>query len=212
MQPVQKGFEDHRLIAVIHSSSAQDAEEMIKAAAEGGIKMFEISINVPQSPRILESYSKKEGFLFGAGAVTDGEVAQRAINAGAAFISSHYTDQEIINVAKHNDVFVIQGVSTTTEAFEAYRYGADCVKFFPAGPIGGPEHLHHIHGALPFLKLTAEEGIDLENLFDYLKHCLAVFVRRALFDKALVRQNNWAEITERAKKFTQKVESLKVVK
>ena len=81
---------------------------------------------------------KKEGILFGAGAILDGEMAQRAVNAGAKFLASLYTDDEIVNVAKNNDSFVIQGASTLTEVFNAYQCGADLVRIYPAGFLGGP--------------------------------------------------------------------------
>jgi 2-dehydro-3-deoxyphosphogluconate aldolase / (4S)-4-hydroxy-2-oxoglutarate aldolase len=212
MEQILKWFDDYKFVAVIRSGTTSNAEEMIKAAMDGGFRIFEISANTPQGFRLIETYSKREGMVVGAGGITDGEIAQRAINAGSAFISSNYTDQEIINVAKHNDSFVIQGVSTATEAVEAYHYGADFVKFFPAALLGGTDYIREIRENLPFLKIVAEGGILIENAFEYLKHCVSVCVDKALFDKPLVRQDNWSEITERAKKLTQKLESLKAVK
>ena len=212
MQQIQKWFEDYKFVAVIRSSTTTNAEEMIKAASEGGFRVFEISTYIPQAFRLIENYSKKEGFIFGAGGVSDGEIAQRAINAGSAFISSHYTAQDVINVARHNDNFVIAGVSTPTEAVEAYNFGADLVKFFPAGVLGGPEYIREIHDYIPFLKIVVEGGVSHDNAFEYLRHCTALFLDRALFDKPLVRQDNWGEISERARKLTQKLESLKAVK
>lgn len=208
-----KFFEDNKFAACIRSSSPADAESMIKAAMDGGFQIFEISLNTPQAFRIIENYSKKGSLLIGAGTVPDGEAAQKAINAGASFISSNYTDREIINVARHNDTFVIQGVATSTEASVAHHYGADCVKFFPAAFIGGTDYLRAIRDNLPQVKFMAEGGIDQVNAFEYAKYCLGVFFDKTLYDRHLVRQNNWSEITERAKRLTQKLESsLKVAK
>jgi len=207
-----KWFEEYKLIAVVRSGSAEDAEEMIKAATIGGFHLFEISMQTPQAVRLIETYSKKEGFLFGAGSVTDGEMAQRAINAGAKFLSSHYTDRDVINVAKNNDSFVIQGAVTSTEAVTAHQSGADLIKIYHAGLAGGPDFVKSLRGPLPFLKLVASGGVTLENAFEYLRYTLAVTLGKGLFDKALVRANNWTEITERARQFIQKLESLKVSK
>ena len=212
MDQTLKWFEDYKFSAVVRSGSAEDAEKMIKAALNGGFRLFEVSMQTPQALKLIESYSKKDGCCFGAGAVMDGEMAQRAVNAGAKFLSSLYTDDEIVNVAKNNDVFVIQGASTPTEAFNAYQYGADLVRIFPAGVVGGPAFLKSLRNALPFVKLMASGDVTLENAGEYLKHCVAVSVGKGVFDKALVRSDNWSEITERAKQFTQKLESLKVAK
>ncbi len=212
MDPTFKWFEDYKWIAVIRSSSSADAEAMIKAAADGGFHLFEISMQTAQATKLLEGYSKKEGLLFGAGTVTDGEMAQRAVNAGAKFISSPYLDPEVVNVAKHNDIFVIQGIMTPTEAVHAHRLGVDLIQIYPAPLLGGPAYLRALRGPFPFLKLTAAGDIPLETAFDYLKYSVAISFDKTLFDKALVRANNWTEITERAKQLTQKLEALKVSK
>ncbi|MSR77844.1 MAG: bifunctional 4-hydroxy-2-oxoglutarate aldolase/2-dehydro-3-deoxy-phosphogluconate aldolase [Candidatus Omnitrophica bacterium] len=212
-QPTIKWFDDYKFVACVRSSSPSDAESMIKAAIDGGFRVFEISLNTPQAFKLIESYSKKDSLLIGAGTVSDGEAAQKAINAGASFISSNYTDRDVINVARHNDTFVIQGVSTPTEASTAHHYGADCVKFFPAAFIGGTDYLRAMRDNLPFVKFVAEGSIDPVNAFEYLKYCIGVFFDKTLYDRHLVRQNNWAEITERAKRLTQKLESsLKVAR
>ena len=211
MGPTLKWFEEHKFIAVIRSSSADDAEEMIKSAIAGGIKIFEISLQTPQAMRLIEAHSKN-GILVGAGTVTDGELAQRAINAGAKFLSTQYTDRDVISVAKNNDSFVIQGALTPTEVFDAYQAGADLVQIWHATTAGGPNYFRALREILPFVKFTAYGGVSLENAFEYLKHCVSVSVRKALFDRSIIRQDNWGEIKERAKQFTQKLEGLKVTK
>lgn len=212
MNPILKWLDDSKFIAIIRSSSAEDAEEMIKAASAGGIRIFEISMQTPQAVRLFESYSKKDGLLFGAGTVIDGEMAQRAINAGAKFLSTQYTDREVINVAKHNDTFVISGAFTPTEVVNAYQAGADLIEIYHAGHAGGTGYMKSLRTLLPHIKLTASGGITAENAFEYLKHCISVSLYKALFDRSLIRSDNWAEIKERAKQFTQKLESLKVAR
>ena len=212
MDAPMKWFEEHKFVALIRSGSADDAEAMIKAAAAGGLRIFDISAQTPQAIRLIETYSKKDNYFVGAGSVLDGEMAQRAINAGAKFLSNPYTDRDVINVAKNNNTFVIAGATTPTEAFNAWQFGADLVKIYPAGLAGGPAYLKAIRGPLPFLKLIAGGDVTVENAPEYLKHCVAVSVGKSLFDKALIRSDKWSEITERAKQFTQKLESLKVAK
>ena len=212
MNQILKWFEDFRLIAVIRSSSADDAEEMIKAASAGGFRLFEISMQTPHALKLLEHHSKQPDFFFGAGLVTDGEMAQRAINAGARFLSTPYTDKDVINVAKNNEGFVIQGAFTLNEAVNATQLGADMVRIYPAYAAGGPPYLKSLRAALPSLKLAAAGGVDLATAPEYLKYCIAVFLNKALFARPLVRYDNWNQLTERARLFTQKVEASKVAK
>jgi 2-dehydro-3-deoxyphosphogluconate aldolase/(4S)-4-hydroxy-2-oxoglutarate aldolase len=150
--------------------------------------------------------------MVGAGTVTDGEMAQRAINAGARFLSSHYTDHDVINVGKNNNTFLIQGAATPTEAVNAWQLGADLIRIYPVGFFGGPGYLKAIKGPLPFLKLMASGDITLENAFEYLKYSCAVALDHAFIDKSLIRANKWSEITELARQLTQKLEALRVAK
>jgi 2-dehydro-3-deoxyphosphogluconate aldolase/(4S)-4-hydroxy-2-oxoglutarate aldolase len=212
MDQVIKELDDRKFVAFIRSSSAEDAEEMVKAALAGGIRIFEISVQTPQAIRLIESYSKREGILAGAGGVTDGEMVQRVITAGARFVASQYTDRDIISVAKHYDCAVIQGALTPTEVMNAYQLGADVVRVYPVDSAGGVEYVKNLRAALPFVKIIADGEPTLDNAFEYLKYCLAVVLREAVFERPLVRNDSWGEMTERARQFTQRLETSKAVK
>lgn len=212
MDETLKFFEENKFVTAIRTSSHEDADEMLKAVTAGGIKIVEITMTIPQATRLIENWVKQEGLLVGAGTVTDGEMAQRAINAGARFLASHYTDHDVVSVAKNNNVFLIQGAVTPTEAFNAWQLGVDLVKVYPVHSYGGPAFIKALKGPLPFVKFMASGDITLENAFEYLKYACAVSLNQAFFDKALVRSNNWPEITERARQLTQKLESLRVAK
>jgi 2-dehydro-3-deoxyphosphogluconate aldolase/(4S)-4-hydroxy-2-oxoglutarate aldolase len=160
---ILKFFEENKFVAVIRTSSHEDAETMLQAVTAGGIKILEITTTIPQSMKLIENWSKKEGLLVGAGTVIDGELAQRAINAGAKFISSHYTDREIASVAKNSETFLIQGGVTPTEAVNAWQLGADFVKVYPAEFFGGPQYIKALKGPLPFIKFVAAGEITAEN-------------------------------------------------
>jgi len=205
-------LDEQKFSVVIRSSQANDAEDMIKCVLEGGLRTLEISMYTPQALRLIETYSKKDGILVGAGSINDGETVQRAVNAGAQFISSQATDLEVVNVAKHNDTFVIQGAQTLTEALEANKMGVDLIKIYPVDTVGGLNHVKAIKHAAPFLKLVADGGITFEDAFEYIKHCVAVNLRDTVFERQLLRADSWSEVTERVRQFAVKLESLKPVK
>ena len=212
MDETLKFFEENEFVAVVRTGSDEDAEEVLKAVTAGGAKILEITMSIPQATRLIESWSKKEGLLVGAGTVTDGEMAQRAINAGAKFLDSHYTDREVISVGKNNGTFLIQGAVTPSEAVNAWQQGADLIKIYPAEAFGGPRYLKSLKGPLPFIKLMASGEITLDDAFDYLKYACGVAITQPILDKALIRAHNWQEITDRVHQLTQKLETLKVPK
>lgn len=207
-----KSFEEHRIVAFIRSSITEVAEEMIKAAIAGGIRIFEISTHTPQVFRLIENFSKDPNLIIGAGNVTDGEIAQRVINAGVRFVANYYTDPAVITVAKNNDCFIIQGALSPTELVNAHRLGADLIRIFPVQAMGGVNYLQTLRVSFPFVKLLADGDISPENLTEHLKFSSAVSVNQSLFDKLLLRSDNWPSITEKAKQFTEKLETLKLAK
>ncbi|MDD5217892.1 MAG: keto-deoxy-phosphogluconate aldolase, partial [Candidatus Omnitrophica bacterium] len=85
-------------------------------------------------------------------------------------------------------------------------------KIYPVSLVGGPNYVKEMRATLPFLKLIASGGVSLENAFIYLKDCVAVAIGKALFDRTLLRADNWTEITERARQLTQKLEALRLPK
>ena len=56
MDQTLKWFEDYKFVVVIRTSSADDAEAMIKAAISGGIRIFEISMHTAQATRLIETF------------------------------------------------------------------------------------------------------------------------------------------------------------
>jgi 2-dehydro-3-deoxyphosphogluconate aldolase/(4S)-4-hydroxy-2-oxoglutarate aldolase len=206
-----KFFEEQKIITVIRATEHGDAEAIAKAVLDGGVKIIEFVPGVPQVLKLIETFSKQDGILVGLGCATDGEIAHRAINAGAKYVSSHYTDKNIFTVCRNNGVPVIQGAATITEMMEAYQLGVDLIKIYPVNFLGEAPFIHRIKRSFPFLKLVPSGGIGLENFLDYIRAgATACAVSRSFCDKALIRAHQWPEITERVKQFIQKLESLKV--
>ncbi len=213
MEDPAKFFDEHKIIAVVRASEYSDADAIAKALIDGGIKIIELTPNVPQCFKLIELLSKANQAIVGLGSVTDGEQAYRAINAGARYISSHYTDRNIFTVCKNNNAVVIQGAATVNEAIEAYNLGVDLIKIYPANFLGEAPYVNRLRRSFPFLKLVPCGGVTLESFLEYLKvGATACVIGRSLSDKSLIRAHQWSEVTERARQFTQKLESLKVIR
>lgn len=211
MEELTKFFEDQKIIVVIRVSDHSDAECIAKAVIDGGIRIIEITPNVSQSTKLVETLAKQNGVLVGLGCATDGEQAYRAINVGARFVSTLYLDNNILTVCKNNNAMVMQGASTVTEAIEAYHFGVDLVRLFPADFLGGASYVKCLRRSFPFLKLVPSSGITLDNFLDYIKSgATACAVGRGLCEASVIRTHQWSEITDRAKQYIERLELLKV--
>src|SRR4029077_9552182 len=144
--------------------------------------------------------------VIGAGTVLDPETANKCIQAGAQFIVSPALNEETIAFCRANDVAVFPGALTPTEVVRAWNAGADAVKVFPAGAVGGASYLKALKAPLPQIELGPTGGFSLKTAADFIKAgAMALGVGADLVDIIALRENRDEEITERARQFLQMV-------
>jgi len=66
---------------------------------------------------------------------------------------------ELIKICKRYSKIVIPGAMTPTEILKAWEKGADIVKVFPAGNLGGPSYIKAIKAPLPQILLSPTGGV-----------------------------------------------------
>ena len=199
---------DERIIPVVRAKSAEEAMRIVEAVKEGGINTMEITMTVPGAIEVMEKVAKKFGddVLLGAGTVLDNETARMSILAGAKFIVGPCLNVELIKTCRRYSKVVIPGAMTPTEILRAWEMGADIVKVFPAGNLGGPSYIKAVKAPLPQVLLNPTGGVNLGNAGDFIKAGASVIsVGSALVDKKAVEEKKFEVITEKAKKFIEEI-------
>jgi 2-dehydro-3-deoxyphosphogluconate aldolase/(4S)-4-hydroxy-2-oxoglutarate aldolase len=192
------------IIPVVRAQSADEAMMAIDAIREGGVSILEITMTVPGAVGVIETVSQRYGAeaLVGAGTVLDGETARPCIDAGAQFVVSPSLNLETIEVCRRNGVAVLPGALTPTEVVQAWSAGADFVKVFPAGAVGGASYIKALKGPLPQIELVPTGGVSLKNAADFIKAgASALGVGADLVDLKALREGQQQIITERAREF-----------
>ena len=96
------------------------------------------------------------------------------------------------------------GALTPTEVVQAWNAGADFVKVFPAGAVGGASYLKALKAPLPQIELVPTGGVSLKTAADFIRAgAAALGVGADLVDLKAIREGQSAVITERAKQFLQ---------
>jgi 2-dehydro-3-deoxyphosphogluconate aldolase/(4S)-4-hydroxy-2-oxoglutarate aldolase len=176
----------------------------IDAIREGGISVLEITMTVPGAVKLIEELAKRYGkdALVGAGTVLDPETANECISSGAQFVVSPALNLETIACCQKRDIAVMPGALTPTEVVQAWNAGADFVKVFPAGAVGGPSYLKALKAPLPQIELVPTGGVSLTTAGDFIRAgAAALGVGTDLVDINAIREGQSAVITERAKQF-----------
>jgi 2-dehydro-3-deoxyphosphogluconate aldolase/(4S)-4-hydroxy-2-oxoglutarate aldolase len=192
------------IIPVIRAPSADAAVAVVEALLQGGLKVAEITMTVPNAIDAIASVAKRFAgkVLVGAGTVTDAETVRRARDAGAQFIVSPCLVAEVVDAAHEADLAVLPGALTPTEVFEAFRLGGDMVKVFPAQSVGGPAYLRALRGPFPDIPLVPTGGVTLENIGEMFKAgAAAVGVGTELISKDALARRDYVAIGALAAQF-----------
>jgi 2-dehydro-3-deoxyphosphogluconate aldolase / (4S)-4-hydroxy-2-oxoglutarate aldolase len=193
------------VIPVIRAASADEAMRAIDAIKAGGVDIFEVTMTVPDAVSLIENLaSRYADALIGAGTVLDANAARDCINAGAKFIISPALNLETIAYCREKEITVMPGALTPTEIVTAWTAGADFVKVFPAGALGGANYIKSLKAPLPQIEIIPTGGVSLKTAADFIKAgASALGVGADLVDLNAIREGNANLITERAKQYVE---------
>ena len=170
-EAIYKQFSEIGIIPVVVLNDAKDAEPLGKALMEGGLPAAEVTFRTAAAEESIRIMAEKfPDMLVGAGTVLTIDQAERAVAAGAKFIVSPGFDPEIVQFCLDRDIPVCPGVQTPSEVIQAYKFGLDHVKFFPAENAGGLAMIKAIGAAMTNVKFMPTGGISASNVTEYLEN------------------------------------------
>ena len=189
-----------KAIAIVRLDDPEQVVPTVEAIASGGISTIEITIGTPQALQHIERYAQHGKILIGVGSVIDAETARRAILAGARFIVTPVSKASVIETALLYRVPIFSGAFTPGEIQQAYEWGADVIKVFPADTLG-ISYFKSIKAPMPHLPLMPTGGVTIDNARDWLEAgACALGVGSALTDRKAIAEGNYEAITENARR------------
>ncbi len=192
------------VVPVVRTSSAESAIQAVEALHRGGIRAAEITMTVPGAVRALEKLADRFGgtILLGAGTVLDAETARACMLAGAEFFVTPSLRIATIEMVKRYSKVICPGALTPTEVLTAWESGADVVKIFPCGNVGGAKYIKALKGPFPQIEMIPTGGVNLETAGDFLKAgACAVAVGGELVDHKSIAEKKYEVIEERARHY-----------
>ncbi|WP_051944480.1 bifunctional 4-hydroxy-2-oxoglutarate aldolase/2-dehydro-3-deoxy-phosphogluconate aldolase [Streptacidiphilus rugosus] len=175
-----------RLLPVLRSPDADAAVRRTAALLAAGCRAVELTTSTPgwaEAVRRAVALTDAEGRppLIGLGTVTEGADAERALEAGAAFLVSPCAAAEVRAVADRRGALFLEGGFTPGEVAAAARHDG-VAKVFPAH-VGGPDYLRTLRAVLPRARLLPTGGIGLDQVGEWLEAgALAVGIGSGLPD------------------------------
>lgn len=200
-QEILAKIEKNKAVAVVRLPDSDLYEPVAEAMYKGGIRVSEITMTVPNAIGLIKKAvaNSPDDAIIGVGSVTNAKMTEQAVEAGAKFVVSPIMTKEIIDKANELDVPVMPGAFTPTEIQQAWEWGADIIKVFPAD-IVGMNFIKAVKAPLPHLKLMPTGGVSLTNGGEWIKAgACAVGVGSALLNKEAIKRGDFETITNNAK-------------
>lgn len=192
------------IVPIVRTSSAESAIQAVEAIYAGGVRAAEITMTVPGAIHALEKLADRFGgkLILGAGTVLDPETARACMLAGAEFFVTPSLRLSTIEMAKRYSKVICPGALTPTEVLTAWEAGADVVKIFPCGNVGGPKYIKALKGPFPQIEMIPTGGVNLETTGDFLKAgACAVAVGGELVDAKTIKEGRFDIIENRARQY-----------
>lgn len=157
------------VIPVVTIDDPQDAVPLARALADGGVGIIELTLRTGSALTSVKLIAEEvPEILVGAGTILTPAQADAAVAAGARFLVSPGVTPALLASMLSLDVPVLPGVATVGEVMAVLDAGLDAMKFFPAGPAGGPKYLAAIGAPIPQVRFCPTGGISLATAPDYL--------------------------------------------
>jgi 2-dehydro-3-deoxyphosphogluconate aldolase/(4S)-4-hydroxy-2-oxoglutarate aldolase len=200
---------DCGIVAVVRSPDSAQLVEVVRALADGGVTVVEITMTVPDALGVLRQVRQALGerVLLGAGTILDAETARAALLAGAEYLVGPTLNLNVIRLCQRYSKLVMPGAFTPTEILTAWEAGADIVKVFPAEVVG-PAFFKALRGPLPQIRLMPTGGVDLTTAADFLRAgacCLGLGSQ--LVEPRAIAEGNFERIRDLARQYVSVVQS-----
>ena len=192
------------IVPVVRASSPGEACVAADAVCQGGIPIVEITMTVPGAVDVIRELVKNcaSDVLIGAGTVLNPETARRCLDAGAQFLVSPGLNLKTVELAVREGKLIMAGALTPTEVITAWDAGADFVKIFPCGQVGGAKYIKALKGPLPQIPLVPTGGVNLNTAAEFIEAgAAALGIGGELVQADALKSNKPEIIAENARKF-----------
>lgn len=189
------------VIPVVTIADPQHAIPVARALIDGGVGVIELTL---RTDRALESLKRivneVPDILVGAGTILTPGQADAAVAAGAQFLVSPGVTPFLLDHMLQPKIPVLPGVATVGEVMTVRERGLKAMKFFPAGPAGGPDYLAAIGAPIPEVLFCPTGGVSLETAPGYLSLKNVACVGGSwLTPRAAMENDDWEQMTNLAR-------------
>lgn len=168
-EKIYNTLKEEKAVAVIRTKTYEEAKEISVAAIQGGMKIIEVTMSVPNAPKLIKELKEEyTEACVGAGTVLTKDAVDACIENNADFIVSPCIDEEVIIYANQRKALIIPGLMTMSELNKAYELGLRFIKVFP-GNVVGKAFIGAAKSIFPDLSIMPTGGVNKDNIDEWIK-------------------------------------------
>jgi 2-dehydro-3-deoxyphosphogluconate aldolase/(4S)-4-hydroxy-2-oxoglutarate aldolase len=187
------------VIPVLVVRDVAHAVPLAEALVKGGLPVLEVTLRTPVALQVIRAMSLVPGGVVGAGTLLTPAAVRAAKEAGALFGVSPGITDALVAACEAEDLPLLGGTATVSEAMRMLERGYEICKFFPAEANGGAPTLKSFAGPLPQVSFCPTGGVTLKNAPDYLGLPNVLCVGGSWVAEAgLLTGERWDEVTRLA--------------
>lgn len=188
------------VVPVLVIDDAATAADLARALVAGGLPALEVTLRTPAALDAIREMAGVPGGVVGAGTLLTPKDVENAKAAGATFGVSPGATDKLLDACEANELPLLPGTATASEAMRLLERGYTVQKFFPAEANGGAPALKAIGAPIPQVKFCPTGGVSLKNANDYLSLSNTLCVGGSwVAPKDKVQAGDWDGITALAR-------------
>ena len=156
------------IVPVLVIENVAQARPLAEALVAGGLPALEVTLRTPAALDAIAAMAEVTGGHVGAGTLITPEDVRAAKRAGATFGVSPGATDALIAACEEEELPLLAGAATASEAMRLLERGYDMLKFFPAEASGGAPALKAIGAPLPQITFCPTGGVSPDNVESYL--------------------------------------------
>ncbi|MFZ9284109.1 MAG: bifunctional 4-hydroxy-2-oxoglutarate aldolase/2-dehydro-3-deoxy-phosphogluconate aldolase, partial [Candidatus Nanopelagicales bacterium] len=136
--------------------------------ADTSVIAIEVTMTVPDAPKVIEQLIGEGVKRVGAGTVRTVDQVKQLAKIGANFVVSPHLDIDVVKAAVDHGIPTTPGCLSPSEMVRAMQLGASSVKVFPINSVGGLDFVNFVLEPLPDLPIVVSGGVTPEQVNFYL--------------------------------------------
>ena len=208
---IRQSVIENPILAILRGVDDEILFDYAEAIMSGGVRFFEIALNSPGALSQIRALRQRFGneIKLGAGTAITVDRAKAALEAGAEFLLSPSTNEDVLAFCESEGVPMLPGALTPTDISICVRHGFHTIKLFPAASMP-MNYIKNLKGPFDNTEYVAIGGVNAHNMTDFIKNgYLGVGLGSNILPRDAVENRNWSAASDYVLSLVEKIRGQK---